>query len=183
MVLENEARRTRSQKIFLPKSLNISYYQIKKAQNPVKDMGMVDYLTREAHSDQWHESELDQMFVVTTINFFHKAIDCVSSTLKINRLLNRNGNVLEHSRTKEAQNSSLHGPWCYGNQNGHKRPKLKRNDTNQLLRSFKQLNSKTLLQTNTFSNFQPRKRQARNSAKTIQNHLKTLKTMSEQPNR
>ena len=133
---------------------------------------MVDYLTREVHSDQWYESELDQKFVVTTTNSFHKAIDCVSSTLKNNRLLNRTANVPEHSRTKEAQNSSQYGPWCYGNQNSHKRPKLDRNDTNHFLRSFKQLNSKTLLQTNTFSNFQPRKRQARNSAKIIQNHSK-----------
>ena len=80
-----------------------------------------------------------QKSVVTTIDSFHNALNCMNRRLENNFLLNRNENVLEYSRTKEAQNLSLHG--CYSNQNGQKQTKLDRNDINQFPRLPKQLKS------------------------------------------
>ena len=53
------------------------------------------------------------------------------------------------------------------NQNGQKQTKLDRNEVNQFWRLPKQLNSKTLLQENTFPTLQHRKRPDRNSKKQI----------------
>ena len=67
---------------------------------------MVDYLSRDPFNDPWPESELDEKFVVATINSFHEALDCMSSRLKGTGSLNRNENVLECSR-RNAENQSL----------------------------------------------------------------------------
>ena len=40
-------------------------------------MGIVDYLSREPNGDPWPESELDEKFVATSIECFHKALDCL----------------------------------------------------------------------------------------------------------
>ena len=42
-------------------------------------MGSVDYLLRELTGEPWLESELDKTFVVTSLESFHKALDCLSS--------------------------------------------------------------------------------------------------------
>ena len=81
----------------------------------VKDRGTTDSLSRDPQNYPCPESNLDKKFVVAAISFFDKTINCMSSRLENNCLLSRNENVLEHSRTKEAQNSFQHG--CYGNQN------------------------------------------------------------------
>ena len=44
-------------------------------------MGIVDYLSREPNGDPWPESELDERFVVASIEDFHKALDCLNSRL------------------------------------------------------------------------------------------------------
>ena len=44
-------------------------------------MGIVDYLSRQPNGEPWPESELDERFVVTSIESFHKALDCLSSRL------------------------------------------------------------------------------------------------------
>ena len=80
-------------------------------------MEIVDYLSRAPLA----ESELNQRFVVATINSFHEALYLMSSRLESTGSLNRNGNVLEHSRRNVAKQSSLSG--CYGNQNGHRNEK------------------------------------------------------------
>ena len=54
-------------------------YQFKVIHIPGRDMGIVDYLSREPNGEQWPESELDERFVVTSIEIFHKALDCLSS--------------------------------------------------------------------------------------------------------
>ena len=38
-------------------------------------MGIVVYLSREPNGEPWPESELDERFVVTSIESFHKALD------------------------------------------------------------------------------------------------------------
>ena len=45
-------------------------------------MGIVDYLLRDPYSAPWPESELDEKFVVSIFNSFHKALDCMNSRLE-----------------------------------------------------------------------------------------------------
>ena len=90
-------------------------YQFKVIHIPGRDMGIVDYLSREPNGKPWPESELDERFVVTSIESFHKALDCLSSRLSETNQ-NIDINVLEHSGLKREINhckdSSSHG--CYG---------------------------------------------------------------------
>ena len=92
-------------------------YQFKITHTPGRDMGIVDYLSREPKGEPWPESELDERFVVTSIESFHKALDCLSSRFSET---NQNSaiNILEHSRTQRETNyckdSSSRG--CYDNQ-------------------------------------------------------------------
>ena len=76
-------------------------------------MEIVDYTSRDPYNDPWPESEVDEKFVVATKNSFHEALYCMSSRLKSTGSLNRNENVLDHSRRNVAKQSSLSG--CYGN--------------------------------------------------------------------
>ena len=79
-------------------------------------MGIVDYTSCDPYDDPWPESELDERFVVAKINSFQEALYCISSRLESTGSLNRNENVLEHSRRNVAKQSTLSG--CYGNRNG-----------------------------------------------------------------
>ena len=72
-------------------------------------MRIVDYLSRDPYTDPWPESELDERFVVATINSFHEALYCMNSRLESTGSLNRNEKVLEHSRRNVAKQSSLSG--------------------------------------------------------------------------
>ena len=153
-------------------------------------MGIVDCLSRDPYKVPWPESEIDEKFVVATINSFHKAIDCMSSRLENTGRLNRNENLLECSRRNVAKQSSHSG--CYRNQNGQKRAKLDRNLRNQLSRPSKQLNSNSQRKQITFSSFQPNKQSCHQTAKTVrknsanQNQKKktdSRKEMSEKFNR
>ena len=47
-------------------------YQFKVIHIPGKDMGMVDYLSRDPNGEPWPESVLDEKFVVTSIESFLK---------------------------------------------------------------------------------------------------------------
>ena len=114
-------------------------YQFNILHIPGRDMGIVDYLSRDPFNDPWPESELDKKFVVATINSFHEALDCMSSRLKGIGSLNRNEDVLEYSGRNAEKQSSSNG--CHGNQNGQKRTKLDRNERKQFPRLPKQLNN------------------------------------------
>ena len=95
-------------------------------------MGIVDYLSREPNGEPWPESELDERFEVTSIESFHKALDCLSSRFSETKQ-NSAINILEHSRitgeTNYCKNSSSRG--CYDNQFVQKRTKLDRNENGQ----------------------------------------------------
>ena len=100
-------------------------------------MGIVDYLSRNPKGEPWPESVLDEKFVVTSIESFHKALDCLNSRLNDQDRLDRNENVLEYSRTDQNmpfKNTS--STRCYSNQNGPKRTKHDRNERNEDSRSF-----------------------------------------------
>ena len=73
-------------------------YQFKVIHLPGKDMGIVDYLSRNPKGETWPESVLDEKFVVTSIESFYKALDCLNSRLSDHDRLDRNENVLEYSR-------------------------------------------------------------------------------------
>ena len=95
-------------------------------------MGIVDYLSRDPKGEPWPESVLVEKFVVTLIESFHKALDCLHSRLSDHDRLERNENVLEYSRINQiVTNQSMSSNSCYGNQNGlkwtrHDRTKEKR---------------------------------------------------------
>ena len=96
-------------------------YQFKVIHIPGKDMGIVDYLSRDPKGEPWPESVLDEKFVVRSIESFHKALDCSHSRLSDHDRLNRNVNVLEYSRIDQnVSNQNMSSNSCYGNQNGLK---------------------------------------------------------------
>ena len=107
-------------------------YQFTITHIPGRDMGIVDYLSREPNGEPWPESELDEKFVVTSIESFHTALDCLSSRFSET---NQNSaiNILEHSRitreTNYCKNSSSRG--CYDNQFVQNLTKLDRNENGQ----------------------------------------------------
>ena len=74
-------------------------YQFKIIHIPGRDIGIVDYLSREPNGEPWPESELGQRFVVTSIESFHKALDCLNSRFS-ETIPNSAINILEHFRTQ-----------------------------------------------------------------------------------
>ena len=138
-------------------------YQFNIVHIPGRDMGILDYLSRDPFNDPWPESELDEKFVVATINSFHEAFDCWNSRLKDSRSLNRNENVLECSRRNVRKQSSSND--CYSNQNGQNRTKLDRNERKQFPRLQKQLNTTVQQKQITLSSNQPSKQSVLNNCK------------------
>ena len=121
-------------------------YQFKVTHISGRDMGIVDYLSREPNGKPWPESELDERFVVTSIESFHKALDCLSKRLSETNQ-NIDINVLEHSGLKREINhckgSSSHG--CYDNQFVQNWTKLDRNENGRSSRFQKEQNQKNTL--------------------------------------
>ena len=112
-------------------------YQFKVVHLPGKDMGIVDYLSRNPKGEPWPESVLDEKFVVTSIESFHKALDCLNSRLNDQDRLDRNENILEYSRfDQNVSNKNTSSTRCYSNKNGPKRTKHDRNERNEDSRSF-----------------------------------------------
>ena len=110
-------------------------------------MGIVDYLSREPNGEPWPESELDERFVVTSIESLHKALDCLISRFSET---NQNSaiNILEYSKTPRETNyckdNSSRG--CYDNQFVQNRTKLDRNENGQSSRFQKDQNQKNTLE-------------------------------------
>ena len=84
-------------------------YQFKRVYIPGRVMGIVNYLLCGPYNDLWPESELDERFVVATINSFHEALYCMSIIIENTGSLNRNETILEHSRRNVAKKSSFSG--------------------------------------------------------------------------
>ena len=112
-------------------------YQFKVIHILGKDMGIVDYLYRDPKGEPWPESVLDEKFVVTSIQSFHKALDCLHSRLSDHDRLDRNENVLEYSRKDQnVSNQNMSSNSCYGNQNGLKWTRHDRNERKTNSRSL-----------------------------------------------
>ena len=80
-------------------------------------MEIVDYLSREPTGEPWPESKLDQKFVVTSIECFYTALDCLYSRLNATDSLPQNEKLLEFSQKQKNEDkllNSRHG--CYSNQ-------------------------------------------------------------------
>ena len=109
-------------------------------------MGIVDYLSREPNGDPWPESELDERFVVTSIENFHKALECLSSRF-IDTDQNIDVNILELSGIKSEINhckdNSSHG--CYSDRFVQNWTKLDRNENGQSSRFQREQNEKNTL--------------------------------------
>ena len=91
-------------------------YHFKIVHIPGKDMGIVDYLSREPTREPWPETKLVEKFVVTSIECFHKALDCLYSRLNATDSVNQNENLLEHSQKQKREDkllNSRHG--CHSN--------------------------------------------------------------------
>ena len=58
-------------------------------------MGILDYLSREPNGEPWPESELDEKFVVASIDQFHAALDYLNSRL-VDTFID-DENIQEHS--------------------------------------------------------------------------------------
>ena len=91
-------------------------------------MGIVDYLSREHNGEAWPDSELDERFVVASIENFHKdkLLDNLNSRL-IDTDPKFNVKFVEHSGIRNnishCKDNSTHG--CYGNQFVQKLDKAK----------------------------------------------------------
>ena len=104
-------------------------------------MGIVNFLSRDPNGEPWPESELDEKIVVTSIESFHKALDCLHSRLSDHDGLDRNEKVLDFSVNDQRvskQNTSSNS--CYGNQNGQKRTEHDLNESETRSRSTKREN-------------------------------------------
>ena len=109
-------------------------------------MGIVDYLSREPNGEPWPESEKNERFVVTSIENFHKALDCLNSRLNdTDRKINVT--ILKHSGKRNSisncKDNSSHG--CYGNQFAQNWTKLDRNENGQSSRFQKEQNEQSTL--------------------------------------
>ena len=104
-------------------------------------MGIVDYLSRDPKGEPWPESVLDEKFVVTSIESFHKALDCLHNRLSDHNRLDRNENILEYSGIDQnVSNQNTSSNSCYGNQNGPKWTKHDRNESKTSSRLFQREN-------------------------------------------
>ena len=107
-------------------------------------MGIVDYMSREPNGEPWPESDVDEKFVVASIECFHKALDCLSSRLNDTAKEIQNDNNLEHFGLRDTLNElidkSSHS--CYSNCFVQKRTWFDRNEngSNSILSKFEQNN-------------------------------------------
>ena len=116
-------------------------YQFKVVHIPGKDMGIVDYLSRDPKGEPWPESVLDEKFVVTSIESFYKALDCLHSRLSDHDRLDRNENILEYSGIDQnVSNQNTSSNSCYDNHNGPKWTKHDRNESKTSSRLFQREN-------------------------------------------
>ena len=91
-------------------------------------MGIVDYLSREPTGEPRPETELDEKFVVNSIECFHKALDCLYSRLNATDPLTQNEKLLEYSQKQKTENKLLQSRHCcYSNQRVQNRTQLDRN--------------------------------------------------------
>ena len=100
---------------------------------PGKDVGIVDYLSRDPIGEPWPESELDKKFLVASIDQFHAALDSLISRLVDTNTFISNENILEPSdrRSTLDEISPTSSPGCYSNRFVQNQTELDRNENGQ----------------------------------------------------
>ena len=127
-------------------------YQFKIVHIPGKDRGIVDYLSREPTGEPWPETKLDETFVVTSIECFHRALDCLYSRLNDTDVTIRSEKVLEYSHKQKREDNLLKSRrGCHSNKTVKNRTKLDRNEN--CGNSDFLTNNNVLNQKNTLVNF------------------------------
>ena len=145
-------------------------YQFKIFHIPGKDMGIVDYLSSEPTGEPWPETKLDEKFVVTSIECFHRALDCLNSRLNNTDVTIQSEKVLEYSQKQKREDKfSKSRCGCHSNKTVKNRTKLDRNE-NGCNSNF--LPIKNVLNQNTFVKF--------NRAVQSVNLIKNSKQVSEE---
>ena len=83
--------------------------------------------------EPWPESELDEKFVVASIDQFHAALDCLNSRLVDTNSFISNENILEHSDRRSTLDkiSNTSSPGCYSNLFVQNPTELDRNENGQ----------------------------------------------------
>ena len=108
-------------------------YQFKVVHIPGKVMGIVDHLSRDPIGEPWPESELDEKFVVASIDQFHVDLDCLNSRLTDTNSFTSTKNILERSdlgsTLDETPNTS--SPVCYSNRFVQNQTELDRKENGQ----------------------------------------------------
>ena len=92
-------------------------------------MGIVDYLSGEPTGKPWPETKLDEKFVDTSIECFHRALDCLHNRLNATDSVIQNEKLLEHSQKQKREDkllNSRHG--CHINETVKNRTKLDWNE-------------------------------------------------------
>ena len=126
-------------------------YQFKIVHITGKDMGIVDYLSREPTGEPWPETNLDEKFVVTSIECFHRALDCLYSRLNDTDVTIQSEKVLEYSQKQKREDKlSKSRRGCHSNKTVKNRTKLDRNE-NGCNSNFLPINN--VLNQNTFVKF------------------------------
>ena len=132
-------------------------YQFKVIHIPGRDMGIVDYLSREPNGEPWPESELDERFVVTLIRLFGSRFSETDQKIDVN-ILEFSAITSEISHCKD---NSSHG--CYGDRFVQNWTKLDRNENGQIACFQREQNEK-----NTLNKISCTKQSDKNSEKKFQ---------------
>ena len=92
-------------------------------------MGIVDYLSRQPTGEPWPVTKLDKKFVVTSIECFHRALDCLYSRLNETDVTIQKEKVLEYSQKQKREDKlSKSRRGCHCNKTVENRTKLDRNE-------------------------------------------------------
>ena len=127
-------------------------YQFKIVHIPGKDMGIEDYLSREPTGKPWPETKLAEKFVVTSIECFHRALDCLYSRLNDSDVTIQSEKVLEYSHKQKREDNLLKSRrGRHSNKTVKNRTKLDRNEN--CGNSDFLTNNNVLNQKNTLVNF------------------------------
>ena len=115
-------------------------------------MGIVDHLSREPTGEPWPETKLDEKFVVTSIECFHRALDCLYSRLNDTNATIQSEKVLEYSQKQKREDKLLKSRRsCYSNKTVKNRTKLDRNENGE--HSDFLTDKNVLIQKNSLVNF------------------------------
>ena len=95
--------------------------------------GYSGLFVQEPNGEPWPEAELDEKFVVASIDQFQTALDCLNSRLLDTNTFIDEANILEYSERRNTLDelSNTSSPGCYSNRSVQNQTKLDRNENDQ----------------------------------------------------